>query len=443
MLANLNETIERPVGREDVIATFAGIRPLAAIGRVHRHGIAGARHRTARRPGSHGPGRQVHDLSTYRGGRRGRCAGAAARSTPVRDGRPGARGRKRVSSPGRGQDPTQRSSPRSSAGTAPRPRRSSRSAPNAGCWAACIRTPTISRPRPRGRSSTSWPGRSTTSSPGACASPSRHRTTARRSPIGSRPSWAPRSDGMMRGRPQRWPHTRRRPHGSTACRSSGWSPMPWWRRWEGERERERMVAHQLRDRGIRDERVLDAFRQVPREAFVDPGREHSAYHDRPLDIGRGQTISQPWVVAVMLEALELHPTDRLLEVGVGSGYAIALASLLVGEAYGVERVPELADAARERLGRLGFGAIDVRTGDGTTGLPAAAPFDAILVSAGGREVPAALITQLASGGRMVIPVGGELDQDLLLVSRHESGEVHQRSLGPVRFVPLIGDAHPP
>ncbi len=199
-----------------------------------------------------------------------------------------------------------------------------------------------------------------------------------------------------------------------------------------------MVAHQLWDRGIRDEGVLDAFRRIPREAFVEPGGERSAYDDRPLDIGRGQTISQPWVVAVMLEALELHPTDRLLEVGVGSGYAIALASLLVGEAYGVERLPELADAARERLDRLSFDGIGLRTGDGTAGWPEAAPFDAILVSAGGPEVPAALVTQLAPGGRMVIPVGGELDQDLLLVNRAASGEVSQTSLGPVRFVPLIG-----
>ncbi len=201
-----------------------------------------------------------------------------------------------------------------------------------------------------------------------------------------------------------------------------------------------MVARQLRDRGIRDERVLEAFLRIPREAFVDPGRERSAYDDRPLDIGRGQTISQPWVVAVMLEALDLRATDRLLEVGVGSGYAIAVASLLVGGAYGIERVPELADAARERLDRLGFDAIRLRTGDGTTGWPEEAPFDAILVSAGGREVPAALVTQLAPGGRMVIPVGGELEQELLLVERAGSGEVVQRSLGPVRFVPLIPDA---
>jgi protein-L-isoaspartate(D-aspartate) O-methyltransferase len=201
-----------------------------------------------------------------------------------------------------------------------------------------------------------------------------------------------------------------------------------------------MVARQLRDRGIRDERVLDAFRQVPRDVFVDPDRQRSAYEDRPLDIGRGQTISQPWVVAVMLEALDLQPTDRLLEVGVGSGYAIALASSLVGEALGVERVPELADAARERLERLGYDAIRLRTGDGTTGWPEEAPFDAILVSAGGSEVPAALITQLAPGGRMVIPVGDAIDQDLLLITRDPSGEVSRRSLGPVRFVPLIADA---
>lgn len=212
--------------------------------------------------------------------------------------------------------------------------------------------------------------------------------------------------------------------------------MPWGR-WDARRERDRMVDHQLRDRGIHDERVLDAFRAVPREAFVGPEHERSAYDDRPLEIGRGQTISQPWVVAVMLQALELRPTDRLLEVGVGSGYAIALASHLVASCYGIERVPELADAARERLARLGYGAITIRTGDGTAGWPEEAPFDAILVSAGGRDVPAALVTQLAPDGRMVIPVGGEYEQDLLVITRDASGEVSRRSLGPVRFVPLV------
>lgn len=198
-----------------------------------------------------------------------------------------------------------------------------------------------------------------------------------------------------------------------------------------------MVDHQLRDRGIRDERVLAAFGEVPREAFVGDDHVRSAYDDRPLDIGLGQTISQPWVLALMLEALELQSTDRLLEVGVGSGYAIALASRLASACYGIERLPTLADAARERLSRLGFADIHVRTGDGTQGWPEEAPFEAILVSAGGRDVPAALVTQLAPGGRMVIPVGGEHDQDLLLITRDASGEVSRRSLGPVRFVPLI------
>lgn len=212
--------------------------------------------------------------------------------------------------------------------------------------------------------------------------------------------------------------------------------MPWGR-WDARRERDRMVDHQLRDRGIRDERVLDAFRKVPREEFVPLALRRSAYDDRPLEIGMGQTISQPWVVAIMLQALDLRPTDRLLEVGVGSGYAIAVASHLVSACYGIERVPELADGARERLVRLGYGAIAIRTGDGTLGWPEEAPFDAILVSAGGRDVPAALVTQLAPGGRMVIPVGGEHDQDLLRITRDASGEVSRRSLGPVRFVPLI------
>lgn len=197
-----------------------------------------------------------------------------------------------------------------------------------------------------------------------------------------------------------------------------------------------MVDHQLRDRGIRDERVLAAFGEVPREEFVGDGHRRSAYEDRPLEIGLGQTISQPWVVAVMLQALELRPTDRFLEVGVGSGYAIAVASRLAGSCLGIERLPDLADAARERLARLGHD-VRVRTGDGTEGWPEEAPFDAILVSAGGRKVPAALVTQLAPGGRMVIPVDAEFDQDLLLITRDASGEVSRRSLGPVRFVPLI------
>lgn len=213
--------------------------------------------------------------------------------------------------------------------------------------------------------------------------------------------------------------------------------MPWWGRWDTRQKRDRMVDHQLRDRGIRDERVLGAFRVVPREAFVGPDLQRSAYDDRPLEIGLGQTISQPWVVAVMLEALGLDPTERLLEVGAGSGYAIAVASHLVAACYGIERVPELADAARERLARLSYEGIAIRTGDGTQGWPEEAPFDAILVSAGGREVPAALVTQLAPGGRMVIPVDAEFDQELLLITRDVSGDVTRRSLGPVRFVPLI------
>jgi protein-L-isoaspartate(D-aspartate) O-methyltransferase len=198
-----------------------------------------------------------------------------------------------------------------------------------------------------------------------------------------------------------------------------------------------MVAHQLRDRGIRDERVLQAFGDVPREEFVDASLREDAYDDRPLDIGDGQTISQPWVVAVMLEALALADEDRLLEVGTGSGYALAVASRLAAECFGIERRAALGDAARERLGRLGAGTVHMRIGDGTLGWPEEAPFDAILVSAGGRDVPPALVEQLARGGRMVIPVGGEGDQDLVRITRDEAGEVSHRSLGPVRFVPLI------
>jgi protein-L-isoaspartate(D-aspartate) O-methyltransferase len=205
-------------------------------------------------------------------------------------------------------------------------------------------------------------------------------------------------------------------------------------------ERVAMVEHQLTERGIRDQRLLAAFRAVPRESFVDEAVAELAYEDSPLPIGEGQTISQPYVVALMIEALGVRTGDRVLEVGAGSGYAAAILSQLAGRVDAIERQPALAEAARDRLRRLGYDNVDLRTGDGTRGLPAEAPFDAILVSAGGPAIPTPLIDQLAPGGRLVIPVGKAREQRLLRITTSEDGRAYQEDLGPVRFVPLVGDA---
>jgi protein-L-isoaspartate(D-aspartate) O-methyltransferase len=202
-------------------------------------------------------------------------------------------------------------------------------------------------------------------------------------------------------------------------------------------ERERMVERQLRARGVEDERVLEAFREVPRELFVEPGLEQAAYTDAPLPIGESQTISQPFVVALMVEALEIRPSDRVLEVGAGSGYAAAILSRLGSEVYAIERHPSLARDAHERIQRLGYGNVKIRAGDGTLGWPEAAPFDAILVSAGGPDVPLALIEQLARGGRIAIPVGTSSEQELIRITKSEGGRLRTQNLGPVMFVPLI------
>ncbi len=206
------------------------------------------------------------------------------------------------------------------------------------------------------------------------------------------------------------------------------------------RERASMVQQQLIGRGIRDARLLEAFRLVPREAFVDPGVADLAYDDSPLPIDEGQTISQPYVVALMIEALGVLPRDRVLEVGAGSGYAAAILSRLAERVHAIERQRALAEAARERLHRLGYDNVEIRTGDGTLGLPDAGPFDAILVSAGGPAIPKALVDQLAPGGRLVIPVGRPLQQRLLRVTKPSGGRVQREDLGPVSFVPLVGHA---
>ena len=197
-----------------------------------------------------------------------------------------------------------------------------------------------------------------------------------------------------------------------------------------------MVDDQLRSRGISDPRVLDAMLRVPRHEFVSPAHRTQAYEDHPLPIGEGQTISQPYVVALMLEALQLAPDEKVLEVGAGSGYATALLAELAAQVYSIERHDALAAGAREVLVRLGYTNVKVLTGDGTLGLPAVAPFDAILVSAGASTVPAALVAQLGEGGRMIVPVGTGDSQQLQFIRIVDGRPViSPREL--VRFVPLI------
>jgi protein-L-isoaspartate(D-aspartate) O-methyltransferase len=209
---------------------------------------------------------------------------------------------------------------------------------------------------------------------------------------------------------------------------------------EPSRLRQRMVDHQIARRGINNRYVLDAMRKVPREVFVAPALEEFAYADTALPIEESQTISQPYIVALMMEAAEVRPNDRVLEVGAGSGYAVAVLSQIADAVYAIERHPALVDAARERFARLGYHNVTIRVGDGTLGWPDAAPFDAILVSAGGPEVPPALKQQLAIGGRLLIPVGGEeRTQDLLKITRTGDSAFAEESLGAVRFVPLVGE----
>lgn len=203
--------------------------------------------------------------------------------------------------------------------------------------------------------------------------------------------------------------------------------------------RDEMVRAQLQSRGIRDRRVLDAFRAVPRERFVSARQAELAYEDAPLPIEEGQTISQPYIVALMLEAAAIAPGDHVLEVGAGSGYAAAVLAHLARRVDAVERHAALATVAAARLEHLGIDNAEVHHGDGSLGLPARAPFDAIIVSAGAPEVPHALLEQLAPGGRLVIPVGREpRSQELILVERTGEHEYERRSLGGVVFVPLVG-----
>ena len=200
--------------------------------------------------------------------------------------------------------------------------------------------------------------------------------------------------------------------------------------------RQHMVSSQLRNRDIRDERVLDVMGRVPRHEFVGEYDRRQAYEDHPLPIGEQQTISQPYIVALMLELLELTPKDRVLEIGTGSGYVTALLAELAAQVVSIERHAALADRARALLDRLGYRNVEVIVGDGSEGFQPSAPYDAILVSAATPAVPAPLPAQLAEGGRMVIPVGPPERQQLQVI-RREMGEIRTILREPCRFVPLV------
>jgi protein-L-isoaspartate(D-aspartate) O-methyltransferase len=205
----------------------------------------------------------------------------------------------------------------------------------------------------------------------------------------------------------------------------------------GGHPRQRLIA-ELRRLGVHDERVLAALRAVPRELFVPPRHRDQAYRNIPLPIGEGQTISQPLVVGLMTQALALRGPERLLEVGTGSGYQAAVLSRLAAHIVTVERLPELAARASALLQRLGCQNVEVHVSNGSLGWPTGAPYDAIVVTAGAPQVPAALVRQLGADGRLVIPVGDRTSQDLLRVTRRGSGTATE-NLGPVRFVPLVGE----
>ena len=206
------------------------------------------------------------------------------------------------------------------------------------------------------------------------------------------------------------------------------------------REREAMAERHLRRRGIREKHIIDAFLAVPREAFVSAEYAHLAYGDHPLPIEAGQTISQPYIVALMIEAAKIELGDKVLEVGSGSGYAAAVISRIAAQVVGIERQHDLVEIARERLERLGYDNVTIVEGDGTKGCPGEAPFDAILAAASGSHIPDSLVGQLKPGGSIVMPVGSPgWVQKLVRATRREDGTLQQSDLGGVRFVPLIGE----
>ncbi|MFW6134646.1 MAG: protein-L-isoaspartate(D-aspartate) O-methyltransferase [Elusimicrobiota bacterium] len=204
-------------------------------------------------------------------------------------------------------------------------------------------------------------------------------------------------------------------------------------------KRNHMVEYQIKDRGIENKRVLEAMRKVPRHKFVSPGYESMAYSDRPLPIGEGQTISQPYIVGLMTELAKPKKDDKMLEIGTGSGYQAAVLSLLCKKVYTIEIIKSLADTAGQRLESLGCKNTFIKHGDGFKGWPDKAPFDCIIVTAAPPEIPTPLIKQLKDGGRMVIPVGPQWRwQDLFLIKK-ENGEIIKEKIAPVRFVPMTGN----
>jgi len=203
--------------------------------------------------------------------------------------------------------------------------------------------------------------------------------------------------------------------------------------------RARMVERQLRRRGISDERVLAAMGQVPREAFVSPRLRRRAYADSALPIAAGQTISQPWIVAAICQALELRGSELVLEVGTGSGYSACVLSLLAAQVISIERHQSLALSARETLSSLAVTNVELAIGDGSSGVPERAPFEAIAVHAAAPAAPPALIAELAEGGRLVVPIASDAETDLLTLLRRRGEQVEAETIGPCRFVPLLGE----
>jgi protein-L-isoaspartate(D-aspartate) O-methyltransferase len=203
-------------------------------------------------------------------------------------------------------------------------------------------------------------------------------------------------------------------------------------------KRTRMVETQIAARGVREARVLAAMREVPRHLFVDPARRAEAYEDHPLPIAGNQTISQPYIVALMTELLELAPTARVLEIGTGSGYQSAVLGRCAREVYSIEILPELAQSAAAKLKELRYDNVTVRAGDGYRGWPEHAPFDGIIVTAAPERIPEPLLEQLATGGRMVIPVGGFF-QELKVFHKGADGKITEKDIIPVRFVPMTGE----
>jgi len=199
-----------------------------------------------------------------------------------------------------------------------------------------------------------------------------------------------------------------------------------------------MVDTQIAARGVRDPRVLAAMKKVPRHLFVDPAARGQAYEDHPVPIGNNQTISQPYIVALMTELLELPARGRVLEIGTGSGYQSAVLGEMAAEVYSIEILPELAKAAGDKLKELGYTNVEVRAGDGYRGWPEHAPFDGIVVTAAPERIPQPLLDQLAIGGRMVIPVGGFF-QELKVFTKDKDGRVTEKDIIPVRFVPMTGE----